>query len=340
MAGEWQIIKDLYKGFGNNPRNAETFEALANINPLFSAYRGAKTLSNIDVAPMRQSILNEAYGISDPNVNRQAANQVKDTLFGLLDVAPTFPVAKAGAKGLLKVTENLPAGMSIKDVGRKLTPFEEAFNLAQQRAALPVSEGGLGLPPTNTAMDRAKATGVNLDNPLYYGSQNNILSFDPSKIGSRFDYSFGHHTTTSPNEASVYADSLTNAGENFNPKAKLSIPVAEGANVMKLYGRTENPLRIKTDYPAASMEADIQRSEIIDKLWNARQANNPYDAVIIDAKNNKNFIALKPELLRSPNAAFDPFRRNEPDLLAGVAAAPVGLLAIEEEKTKKKRSNK
>lgn len=213
---------------------------------------------------------------------------------------------------------------NIKGVGGKLpkTEFELAHELAQQRAALPVSEGGLGLPANNTAMDRARAMGVDLDNPLYYGSQNNILNFDPSKIGSRFDYSFGHHTTSSPNEASVYADSLTNAAENFNPKAKLSIPVAEGANVMKLYGRTENPLKIKTDYPAASMEADIQRSEIIDKLWNARQANKPYDAVIIDAKNNKNFIALKPELLRSSNAAFDPFRRNEAGILAGVGALP------------------
>lgn len=223
---------------------------------------------------------------------------------------------------------------TIKPVGK--TAFETAQEVAQLNASLPVSQGGLGLPANNTAMDRAKAMGFDSNNPLYYGSQNNILSFDPSKIGSRFDYSFGHHTTTSPNEASVYADSLTNAAENFNPKAKLSIPVAEGANVMKLYGRTENPLRIKTDYPAASMEADIQRSEIIEKLWNARQANNPYDAVIIDAKNNKNFIALKPELLRSSNAAFDPFRRNEADILAGVAAAPVGLLAVDKDKKKKK----
>ena len=223
---------------------------------------------------------------------------------------------------------------TIKPIGK--TAFETAQEIAQLNASLPVSQGGLGLPANNTAMDRAKAMGFDSNNPLYYGSQNNILSFDPSKIGSRFDYSFGHHTTTSPNEASVYADSLTNAAENFNPKAKLSIPVAEGANVMKLYGRTENPLRIKTDYPAASMEADIQRSEIIEKLWNARQANNPYDAVIIDAKNNKNFIALKPELLRSSNAAFDPFRRNEADILAGVAAAPVGLLEINKEKKKKK----
>lgn len=48
----------------------------------------------------------------------------------------------------------------------------------------------------------------------------------------------------------------------------------------------------------------------------------------------------QPNQIRSPNAAFDPFRRNEADILAGAVAAPVGLLAIDKEKTKKKRSNK
>lgn len=242
--------------------------------------------------------------------------------------------AALNALGLLPFIPAL-GGVIAKNIPSK-TQFETAQEIAQRNAALPVSKGGLGLPASNTAMDRAKAMGFDIETPLYYGSQNNIRAFDNSKIGSRFSYSFGQHTTTSPNEASVYADSITNAAENFNPNSKFAIPVAENANVMKLYGRTENPLKIKTDYPAASMEADIQRSEIINNLWNAKQANNPYDAVIIDAKNNKNFISLKPELLRSVNAAFDPFRRNEADILAGVAAAPVGLLAVDKEKKKKK----
>ena len=277
MASEWQIIKDLYKGFGNNPRNAETFEAIANMNPLFSAYRGAKTLSNVDVSPMRQSLLNEAYGISDPNVNRQAANQVKDTLFGLLDVAPTFPVAKAGAKSLLKVTENLPAGMSIKDVGKKLTPFEEAFNLAQQRAALPISEGGLGLPANNSAMDRASAMGYTT--PAYHGTSENIEQFIPSKKGR---FGPGIYTSKNPNRASGFIKS------------------EENANVIPLL------------------------------------LNNPD----LSYFNGEIYLNSKPNSVRSINAAFDPFRRNEPDILAGVAAAPAGLLAIDKEKPKKKRSNK
>lgn len=47
-------------------------------------------------------------------------------------------------------------------------PQQAALDLAQQRAALPVSEGGLGLPANNTPMDRAKAMGYTTEG--YRGS--------------------------------------------------------------------------------------------------------------------------------------------------------------------------
>ena len=48
----------------------------------------------------------------------------------------------------------IPSG---KSVGK--TSFEMQHELAQKRAALPVEQGGLGLPPNNTAEQRAKAMG-------------------------------------------------------------------------------------------------------------------------------------------------------------------------------------
>lgn len=46
-------------------------------------------------------------------------------------------------------------------------PQQAALDLAQQRAALPVSEGGLGLPANNTPMDRAKAmAGLTKENAM------------------------------------------------------------------------------------------------------------------------------------------------------------------------------
>ena len=52
---------------------------------------------------------------------------------------------------------------------RPLTEFEQAHLLAQQRAALPVNQRGLDLPADNTAMDRARAMGWDVDNPVYTG---------------------------------------------------------------------------------------------------------------------------------------------------------------------------
>jgi competence protein ComGC len=58
-------------------------------------------------------------------------------------------------------------------------PQQTALNLAQQRAALPVDQGGLGLPANNTAMDRAGAMGFDTD--VYHGTKADILIFDPTK---------------------------------------------------------------------------------------------------------------------------------------------------------------
>ena len=52
---------------------------------------------------------------------------------------------------------------------RPLTEFEQAHLTAQQRAALPVNQRGLGLAADNTAMDRARAMGWDVDNPVYTG---------------------------------------------------------------------------------------------------------------------------------------------------------------------------
>ena len=65
---------------------------------------------------------------------------------------------------------------------RPLTEFEQAHLTAQRNAALPVNQGGLGLPANNTAMDRARAMGFDTD--VYHGTGADIDSFDMSKVGS------------------------------------------------------------------------------------------------------------------------------------------------------------
>jgi hypothetical protein len=85
-------------------------------------------------------------------------------------------------------------------------PQQAALDLAQQRAALPVSQGGLGLPAGNTAEQRAAAMGF--DTPALHGSGNpNINVFDPNLVGTKAGNAFDNYMwfTSSPESASGYA---------------------------------------------------------------------------------------------------------------------------------------
>lgn len=269
-------------------------------------------------------------------VKQGALYKNRDALAALLrgDTAPIM--AKLNEKSPANPMEALDAAMMLGTINpvSKIFPkteFELAHELAQQRAALPVSEGGLGLPENNTAMDRAKAMGFDTENRMYHGTQGDITAFDRNKIKDRFPQSFGIHTTSSPNEASIYADSDKNYLAEWNPNSKIAIPVEENANVIPLLARNTNQLKIQTDYPTASMEADLNTAEIIDKLWEKKKIGKPYESVKIDkihqnpensSWDGSNFIAMNPAVLRSPYAAFDPFKRNQADILAGVGALP------------------
>jgi len=83
-------------------------------------------------------------------------------------MAGTIKQIKAGekSKGLLSASK---------------TNFERAHEIAQRNAAKPVSEGGLGLPADNTAMDRAKAMGFI---PAYHGTTGDVKQFAKNLRGS------------------------------------------------------------------------------------------------------------------------------------------------------------
>lgn len=115
-----------------------------------------------------QTIERMAYGEPLTNMSRANVPLLKpETADALMTVGGFAPEIKAAAGMLPK---NLPVGMSIKpvdDVVGLLTPQkkfkypqEKAMQLAQQRAALPVEQGGLGLLANNTAEERAAAMGA------------------------------------------------------------------------------------------------------------------------------------------------------------------------------------
>jgi hypothetical protein len=122
-----------------------------------------------------------AYG--EPLTNIGAANVPllkPETAEAMMTVAPFLP------KGM-KMTEGMPVGMSIKPVRGTQ---QAALDLAQQRAALPVEQGGLGLLAENTPEMRAAAMGF--DTPAYRGYQfgtgrnKNTFYTDNPEIASQY----------------------------------------------------------------------------------------------------------------------------------------------------------
>ena len=96
-------------------------------------------------------------------------------------------------------------------------PRQEALETAQRNAAKPVSEGGLGLPPNNTPMDRARALGF-VDEGLLHGTVNDFPAFAQSSRHSVY-------ATDKPAIADIYATATgrhkglreVNAGPNVIP---------------------------------------------------------------------------------------------------------------------------
>ena len=242
---------------------------------------------------------------------------------------------------------------------RPLTEFEQAHLTAQRNAALPVEKGGLGLPADNTAMDRARVMGFDVDNPVYHGTGANIDAFDLSRSGSASgaeQYGTGVYTTTNPTLASGYANSTV-----------------QNANVMPLLTRMSNPISDETakKLTKAQIKKIIEQSPDLDEqLWNYGDVgyegknkvlndavnslyeyqgdkmlenlhpiandffkNNPVefnnaaakvlkkDGVVVSFPryNEKFNIPWNANQVRSRFAAFDPFNRDSSNLLATTA---------------------
>lgn len=192
-------------------------------------------------------------------------------------------------------------------------PQDEALAIAQKRAALPVSEGGLGLGAGNTAMERAAAMGYLKAGDLndapgvseYWlhgtpeGGISKFLENAPVRNRASNNSVGPVWATNSPSEANFYAKGGHSLGGTYKDATERGL------------SPTVYPLMIRGNYK-----------------------HNPSDAKPVGALNTANFtshgsdqewaVAGSPELVRSRFAAFDPFRRGESDLLAGIApyAAP------------------
>ena len=153
----------------------------------------------LQVPDIAQTLDRVSYGeplTTGAGMTTKLRPEAESTLMAALGMLPA-------GRPAIRATKGLPVGMSIKDVS---APQEAALQLAQQRAALPVSKGGLGLPKDNTPMDRAKAMGF--DTPAFHGSKDpSITAFDPSLAGKSTSNAFDNNiwATSSPEVARGYS---------------------------------------------------------------------------------------------------------------------------------------
>jgi hypothetical protein len=216
---------------------------------------------------------------------------------------------------LVKILER--NGMPVEQPGllaREPTKFQLAHAEAQRNAALPVAQGGLGLGPQNTAMERAKAMGFNYD--LIHGSSNDIKSVDLAKMGSNTS-SVGNLGANGPG---FYMSELPWHSELY---AGQGWGKAEGANLMPLKVRFDNPQIF--DATKNKLFGGNTEHPLTSRWWEKgkdgaivyRPGIKGKEAEIIEAVSNK------PENIRSRFAAFDPKKRDSRDLLASM-----GLLGL------------
>lgn len=202
-----------------------------------------------------------------------------------------------------------------KALGVKLAPQEEALRVAQENAVKM-----LGLPPGNTPMDRARAMGFDLNNPLYHGTDQDIRQFLANRAIQKDAgwYGEGVYTTPDTSAASAYANWRKSQGMD-----------AGGQNVIPLLARKGKVF----DYGEGQPITDPAEAKIFSKTikglgYNTVEVPNKY----ADPRFAKNYetVLLDPSQLRSRFAAFDPARINENNLLASrlLPFALPGLLSL------------
>lgn len=223
-------------------------------------------------------------------------------------------------------------------------PQDEAMLIAQQRAALPIEQGGLGLPANNTAADRAAAM-----------SAKDAVHF--SRTGGDFEVLDSGKYAVAPFDAvGTHVGTPEAALDRFRNTVGTTDSIKGSTYPVQILG--DKPLLNKDGLPWGEDDlnaflrkegghnwSDINGGKLTYQDLNEKLRKKLFDEQgytsipyinDVEAKGQVSYI-VPPENLRSRFAAFDPFRRNAAIAAAMGVAAP-NLLA-EETKEKKKKKN-
>jgi hypothetical protein len=211
----------------------------------------------------------------------------------------------------------------------------EAHRIAQQNAALPFSEGGLGLPPNNTAMQRARAMGYDTrpSSRVYHGTRSDeVVDIDPSK--SDYGFHVGNVDQANNRLEGLRGNTVApDEGENIIP-----LMINKYANFLP--ARDEGTFHADTLSGQLAQKGLISRArakEVTDAIFEDWDRRPQYDQEMRDAVHSAGYDGLKyqnemegpgtsyaiskPEgNLRSPFAAFDPMKKDSSNILASLAA--------------------
>lgn len=196
-------------------------------------------LQSAPAAPTTEQILSNIPRVSNPRMETAGMEQLGAAM------NPRGPVE------LVKAMKNMPVGMSIKDVGSFKFPQEEALRLAQQRAALPKDQFGLGLPLNNTAQQRADAM---FPFDVYHGTNADIPVMNVAGKGKTSGA--GAFVNDNPLAAETYVNA--SGGGNIIPmrmsKEGLLSVNAKGRNWADIETNTLAPKAGKKRYSLEDME--------------------------------------------------------------------------------------
>jgi hypothetical protein len=231
------------------------------------------------------------------------------------------------------------------------TEFSRAHTLAQANAALPVEQGGLGLHPDNTAMDRARAMGFETapKKEMYHSSRKEWANNEIDPAVSDLGFHIG-----SLEQAENRARAFATNGTEFDTGANI-IPLMKSKYTDAL------PIKDEGSFHADSIAPQFEKNKLLSKGYtkkiladplgdsNPREWDKVYDAKMRDILSQNGYDGVKysnaqegdgisyaitnPSVVRSRFAAFDPLKKNSANILAS------GLLGTALLQHKKKKSN-
>ena len=232
---------------------------------------------------------------------------------------------------------------------RPLTEFEQAHLIAQQNAALPVSQGGLGLAPDNTAMDRARALGFDVDTIYTHRSRNtpdyfqeinpkkdfggifSLANDDAGENYGKYKHEFLLKGDIANNIADKYSDSLLK--KNFKEIVGHNSSKKISSSDMDVIRYALDNQTIFMDDPDKLYELfrsfdDVDSFVAMQKTIGELSRKKGYGAVKMEDEFGDSTMLLHGNKVRYKNAAFDPMKKESSNLLATSAAiAPTATMA-------------